>query len=118
MMHLNKLGCTFIEWCWLYIVIAEYSLSLRPKISVRLAFKICPTKIVLLACSGIHLIKRNAYSKKKKQCQISRKNCIDKRMEPIKCLVDATFSSSNANAFIEDLENQTNNTVRNHNSYN
>ena len=80
--------------------------SLHPKISVVLAFKFCPTKSVVLACSEIHLIKAMPSTKKK----LYRKTHGADQM-----FSKYYFSDSNAYAFIENLENQINNTVFNHN---
>ena len=80
--------------------------SLGPKISVVLAFNFCPTKIVVLACNEIHLIKAIPNTKKTLYRKTHRANQILSR---------CYFSSSNAYTFIEDLENQINNTVFNHN---
>jgi len=80
--------------------------SLRPTKSVVIAFKFCPTKSVVLACNEIHLIKAIPSTKKALHRKAHRANQILSRYY---------FSSSNAYAFIEDPENQMNNTVFNHN---
>ena len=79
-----------------------------PQKSVVLAFKFCPTKSVVLACNEIHLIKVIPCTKKVLHRKTHRANQIFSRYY---------FSSSNSNAyaFIEDPENQINNTVFNHN---
>jgi len=79
---------------------------LRPKNTFVLAFKICPTKSVCLACSKIHLIKAMSSTKKKLYTKANRANQMFCRFY---------FSNSNAYTFIEDLENQINNTFFNHN---
>jgi len=85
-------------------IIDTYSLS--PKISVVLAFKFCPAKSVVLACNEIHLIKAMPSTKKTLYRKTHRANQLLSR---------CYFSSSNAYTFIEDPENQINNTVFNHN---
>ena len=75
---------------------------------VHLAFKFYATNTVRLNSSKINLIN---------QYQIPRKNCIEKGIESIKCLIRCYFSGSNTFAFIEDLRNQINNAVFNHNCY-
>ena len=79
--------------------------SLRPTKSVVLAFKFCPTKSVVLACNEIHLIKVIPSTKKALHRITHRANQIFSRYY---------FSNSNAYAFIDDPENQINNTVFNH----
>jgi hypothetical protein len=85
---------------------ASVAYSLRPKINVVLAFKFYPTKSVLLACSELHLIKAIPSTKKILYRKTHRTNQILSRYY---------FSSSNTYVFIEDSENQINNTVFNHN---
>jgi len=80
--------------------------SLRSTNNVVLAFKFCPTKSIVLVCNKIHLIKVIPSIKKTLYRKTHRANQILSR---------CYFSSSNAYTFIEDLENQINNTVFNHN---
>jgi len=84
----------------------ERSHAPRPIISVVLAFKFCPTKSVILACNEIHLIKTISSTKRILYRKMHRSNQIFSRHY---------FSSSNAYAFIEDPENQINNTGFNYN---
>jgi len=67
-----------------------------PQKSVVLAFKFCPTKSVVLACNEIHLIKAIPSTKKALHRKAHRANQILSRYY---------FSSSNAFAFVEVLEN-------------
>jgi hypothetical protein len=76
--------------------------SHRPKISVILAFKFYSLKSIVLACNEMNLIKAIPTTKKILYRKTHKANQI-------------YFSSSNTYAFIEDLENQINNTVFNHN---
>ena len=79
--------------------------SLRYEKTVRLAFKFCPTKIIHLNCSKVHLIKAISNTKKELHWEGHGANQMFK------------FSGSNAFAFIEDLENQINSVVFSHNCY-
>ena len=73
--------------------------------STALAFKFCPTKNVVLACNEIYLIKVISSTKKALYMKTYRANQIFSRYY---------FSSTNAYTFIENPENQINNTVFNH----
>ena len=88
----------------MFVHVWEY--SPRFKISVVLVFKFYPTKSIVLACNEIHLIKTIPSTKKALYRKMYRGNQIFSRYY---------FSSSNVYAFIEDPENQINNTVFNHN---
>ena len=70
--------------------------SLRPKNTVVLAFKICPTKSIYLACIKINLIQTIPSIEKKLYRKEHRTNQMLSRFY---------FSSSNAYAFIEDPGN-------------
>ena len=68
--------------------------SLRPKLSVVLAFKFCATKSVVLVCNEIYLIKAIPSTKKivyRKKYRVNLSRCY--------------LSSLNAYAFIEDPGN-------------
>lgn len=82
--------------------------SLRSRKTVVLDFKICPTKSVCLACSKIHLTKAMLSTKKKLYRKAHRSN---------QMLSIFYFFSSNTYVFIDDLENQINNMIFNHNDY-
>jgi hypothetical protein len=62
--------------------------SLRPTNTAGLALKFYPTKTVHLDCSKKFI--------SLKQYQILKDNCMEKCMEPIKCLSRCNFSYSNA----------------------
>ena len=70
-----------------------------------LVFEFCPTKSVVLASNEIHLIKVIPSTKKVLHRKMHRANQIFSRYY---------FSSSNAYASFQDLENQINNMVFNH----
>ena len=78
--------------------------SLRPTKSIVLEFKFCPTKSVVLACNEIHLIKAMPSTNNVLYRKTHRANKIFSRYY---------FSGSNAYAFIEYSEKQTNNTIFN-----
>ena len=79
--------------------------SLRPIKSIVSTFKFCPTKSVILVCNEIHYIKVIPSTKK----------ALYKKTHKAKQIFSIYyFSSSNVYAFIEDPENQINNTVFNH----
>ena len=82
--------------------------SLRHTKSVVLTFKFCHTESIVLACNKIHLIKIIPSTKRALHRKTHRANQIFSRYY---------FSNSNAYAFIEDPENQINNTIFNHNCY-
>jgi len=88
----------------MFVHVWEYSPHF--KISVVLVFKFYPTKSIVLACNEIHLIKAIPSTKKTLYRKTHRANQIHRR---------CYFSSSNGYAFIEDPENQINNTIFNHN---
>ena len=91
------------------IYITQGTYYLRPQKTNVLAFKICLTKSVCLACSKIYLIKAIPSTKKRLYRKTHRANQI---------LSKCYFSTSNAYACIEDPENQITNRVFNHNCQN